>query len=509
VTSIVSTEARASTGIAGLDNILAGGLPQHHLYLVEGTPGSGKTTLGLQFLQKGREIGERGLYVTLSETSAELHQVAASHGWNLDGIDIYDLVSDEGLSEESEQSILHPSELELGETTREVMAMVQERQPARVVFDSLSEMRLLAQSPLRYRRQILALKRFFANRGCTVLMLDDKSGTPGDVHLHSLAHGVISLEQNASDYGPDKRRLRVLKLRGVKFREGEHDFLLDKGGLHVFPRLVASEHPHDFQAVPVTTGTPRLDEVLGGGLVPGSNLLLTGPAGTGKTTTAVSCAVEAMRRGERVAYYLFDEGLGTLRVRSKALGLDIDPYLKSGHLMLHAMDPAELSPGQFAHAVQAAVERDKATMVVVDSLNAYLQAMPGSKFLLLQMHELLAYLNLRGAITLLILSQHGVVGDVRADVDLSYLSDAMLQFRYFEARGSLRKAISAIKSRTQAPESSIREFRLGPDGLEIGDRLEDFEGVLNGVSRYGGDRPLLGDLTSRSIVAPDAPRPDA
>jgi circadian clock protein KaiC len=490
---MVSIETRATTGIAGLDNILAGGLPPHHLYLVEGTPGSGKTTLGLQFLLQGRQNGERGLYITLSETSSELHLVAASHGWTLDGIDVYDLVGDEGLSEEAEQSILHPSEFELGETTRDVIAMVQKLQPSRVVFDSLSEMRLLAQSPLRYRRQILALKRFFAHRGCTVLMLDDKSGALGDVQLHSIAHGVINLEQNPNAYGPDKRRLRVLKLRGVKFREGEHDFNLESGGLDVFPRLVASEHSHAFEGVAVGTGTPELDELLGGGLMPGSNVLLTGPAGTGKTTTAISCAMEAMRRGEKVAYYLFDEGLGTLRLRSNALGLDIDPYLASGQLMLRALDPAELSPGEFAHLVRKAVENEDGRMVVIDSLNAYLQAMPGGKFLLLQMHELLSYLNLRGVITLLILSQHGVLGDIRPDVDLSYLSDALLQFRYFEARGGLRKAISAIKSRTNNHDATIREFGLGPNGVEIGDALIDFEGVLNGIPRYTGTMALLGD----------------
>ncbi|WPB56959.1 ATPase domain-containing protein [Xylophilus sp. GOD-11R] len=495
------TETRASTGIPGLDNILTGGLPEHHLYLIEGTPGSGKTTMGLQFLLQGRAEGQKGLYITLSETSEELRQVAASHDWDLTGVDVYDLVSDEGLSEESEQSILHPSELELGETIREVMAMVQECNPSRVVFDSLSEMRLLAQSSLRYRRQILALKRFFANRGCTVLLLDDKSGSTGDVHLHSLAHGVVNLDQNTNEYGPDKRRLRVVKLRGVKFREGEHDFNLDKGGLKVFPRLVASEHGRPFDTQPVSTGTEHLDDMLGGGLVPGSNVLFTGPAGTGKTTTAISCAVHAMRRGERVAYYLFDEGLGTLRMRSKALGLDIDPFLESGQLLLRALDPAELSPGQFAHAVRAAAENDKVGMVVIDSLNAYLQAMPGGKFLLLQMHELLAYLNLRGVVTLLILSQHGIVGDIRSDVDLSYLSDALLQFRFFEARGSLRKAITAIKSRTLAHESVIREFRLGRDGLEIGDALDDFQGVLSGIPRYTGGRPLLGDAAPESILA--------
>ena len=498
----MSIESRATTGIAGLDNILAGGLPPHHLYLVEGTPGSGKTTLGLQFLLEGRKNGERGLYITLSETSSELHMGAESHGWTLDGIDVYDLVGDQGLSEEAEQSILHPSEFELGETTRDVIAMVQKLQPSRVVFDSLSEMRLLAQSPLRYRRQILALKRFFANRGCTVLMLDDKSGALGAVQLHSIAHGVINLEQNPNAYGPDKRRLRVMKLRGVKFREGEHDFNLERGGLEVYPRLVASEHRNTFDPAPVSTGTANLNQLLGGGLMPGSNVLLTGPAGTGKTTTAISCAVEAMRRGENVAYYLFDEGLGTLRLRSRALGLDIDPFLESGQLMMRALDPAELSPGQFAQLVRNAVEEGSARMVVIDSLNAYLQAMPGGKFLLLQMHELLSYLNLRGVISLLILSQHGVLGDIRSDVDLSYLSDALIQFRYFEARGSLRKAISAIKSRTNNHDSTIREFGLGPDGVQIGAALTDFQGVLSGIPRYTGGMALLGDKTPASAVVP-------
>lgn len=482
-----------STGIPGLDDILGGGLPAQHLYLVEGTPGTGKTTLALQFLQAGRAAGERGLYVTLSETSEELTQVAASHGWSLDGIEVYDLVSDEGLSEEAEQTVLHPSEFELGETTRDVMRLVNEQKPQRVVFDSLSEMRLLAQSALRYRRQILALKRFFAQRGCTVLMLDDRSGGDGDQHLHSIAHGVLHLEQNTNDYGADKRRLRVVKLRGVKFRSGEHDFNLDRGGLQVFPRLVASEHEQKIDERLVSTGTPALDALLGGGLTPGSSLLLAGPAGVGKTTTAISCAVAAARRGAKVAYYLFDEGLGTLRQRSRALGLDVEPYMSSGHITIRTLDPAEVSPGQFAHSVRMAVEQDGVQMVVIDSLNAYLHAMPGGKYLILQMHELLAYLNLRGLTTLLILSLHGTVGEMRADVDLSYLSDAMLNFRYFEARGNLLKAISVIKSRTNAHEQSIREFRLGPHGVEVGKALSDFQGVLSGAARYTGTQPLLGD----------------
>ncbi len=484
---------QVTTGIPGLDDVLAGGLPAGHVYLVEGTPGAGKTTLGLQFLRQGEADGERGLYLTLSETAAELRMVAASHGWTLGGLEIRDLFSDEGLSEEAEQTILHPADFELGETTRHVMRLVAEVKPQRVVFDSLSEMRLLAQNLLRHRRQILALKRFFANAGATVLLLDDKTLQMGDAQLHSIVHGVLHLDQEVGEYGSDKRRLRVVKLRGVSFRSGEHDFNLDRGGLRVFPRLVSNEHAASFSSAALGTGTPQLDALLGGGLTPGSNLLLIGPAGTGKTTTVISCAVERMRQGEKVAYYLFDEGLGTLRMRCAALGLAIDPWIEKGLLNIRMLDPAELSPGEFSHLVRAAVEVGGARMVVIDSLNAYLQAMPGGRHLLLQMHELLSYLNVRGIVTMLVLSQHGVLGDLRSDVDLSYVSDTLLQFRFFEARGRLRKAISVVKSRTSAHELTIREFRLGAHGIEIGDPLSDFEGVMSGVGRYAGGQSLLGD----------------
>ncbi|MFN4118600.1 ATPase domain-containing protein [Acidovorax sp.] len=492
-------QALASTGISGLDNVLFGGLSAQHLYLVEGSPGTGKTTLALQFLLAGRDQGERGLYITLSETSEELAQVAQSHGWTLSGIEVYDLVSDEGLSEEAEQTILHPSEFELGETTRDVMQLVDKLKPHRVVFDSLSELRMLAQSPLRYRRQILALKRFFSQRGCTVLMLDDKSSGEGDQQLHSIAHGVIHLNQNAHDYGPDKRSLRVVKLRGVRFRSGDHDFDLDRGGIVVFPRLAAGEHHRDFDPRPLSTGNAAFDAMLGGGLTPGSNLLFAGPAGVGKSTTTISCAVAAIQRGQRVAYYLFDEGKHTLRQRSQALGLDIEPYLASGQLLLRSFDPAEVSPGQFAQAVRDAVEREGVKLVVIDSLNSYMQAMPGGQFLLLQMHELLAYLNQQGVITLIILSLHGTVGEIRTDIDLSYLSDAMVYYRYFESGGALRKAIAVIKSRTLPHETTIREFRLGQSGVEIGEPLTDFQGILAGAVHYAGRQALLGD---GDILAP-------
>ena len=490
---ILPEQERAASGIAGLDDILGGGFPSKHLYLIEGTPGAGKTTLGLQFLRRGVENGEAALYITLSETALELKTVAASHGWTLDGVEVFELVTEDELSPAAEQSILHPSEVELGETTRGVMAAVDRLKPRRVVFDSLSELRILAQNPLRYRRQVLALKSFFAIRGCTVLMLDDRSADHNDLQLHSIAHGVVCLDQRVGEYGPERRDLRVTKMRGIPFRGGAHDFNLDTGGLAVFPRLVAADYREAFVPEVVSTGTPELDSLLGGGIGRGSNTLFTGPSGVGKTTTAIACVRAAMARGERAVYYLFDEGLGTLLLRSKALGLDIEQSIKDGQLEIKALDPAEVSPGEFANMVRDAVESGDARMVVIDSLNAYLQAMSGDKHLLLQMHELLTYLNQRGVITLLILAQHGVLGDVRSDIDLSYLSDGIVLFRFFEARGNLLKAVSVVKSRTTDHERTIREFRLGPRGIQVGQALSDFEGVLTGVASYRGALPLLGD----------------
>ncbi|HVE51746.1 MAG TPA: ATPase domain-containing protein [Ramlibacter sp.] len=486
-------QARASTGIAGLNDVLCGGLPSKHVYLVEGDPGSGKTTLGLHFLLEGVRVDEKGLYVTLSETGEELRTVAASHGWNLDGIELFELVSSEGLSPDLEQSILHPSQIELGETVQGVIAAVERLKPKRVVFDSLSEMRLLAQDPLRYRRQVLALKKFFTDQGCTVLLLDDRTGRDTDQQLHSIAHGVINLEQTADQYGPGRRRLRVMKMRGIKYRGGEHDLVLDTGGLAVFPRLVAAEHRLRTDVTRHSTGVAKLDEMMGGGLPSGSNVLFHGPSGVGKTTTAMSCCLAMLKAGQKVAYYLFDEGLSTLVIRGKALGMDLQPYMDSGQMRVVPLDPAEVSAGEFAHMVRHAVEEDDARMVVIDSLNAYLQAMPGSKYLMLQMHELLTYLNHRNVITILILGQHGVTGDMRTDVDMSYLADSILLFRFFEARGHLLKAVSTVKSRINQHEFTIREFRMGPSGLEVGNELTDFEGVLSGVAAYRGNLPMLGE----------------
>jgi len=482
---------RISIGIPDLDNVLGGGLTSNRAYLLEGTPGSGKTTIALQFLLDGARHGERGLYITLSETSNELREVARSHDWDLSEIELFELVSGDGLNPDAEQSILEPSEVELGETIAGVMECVDRLQPSRVVFDSLSEMRLLAQNSLRYRRQILALKQYFSIRGCTVLMLDDRSSDPNDLQLHSIAHGVITLEQAAQEYGTERRRLRVVKMRGVKYRGGYHDFIIQTGGVSVFPRLIAAEHHSEFAQQLVSTGVPRFDEILGGGLAVGTNLLFNGPSGVGKTTTALRCALTAIERGEKVAYYLFDEGRPTMLARAKALGMDVQPHIDSGAMVVTQIDPAELSPGEFASWVRNAVEHDGIRFIVIDSLNAFLQAMPGEKYLILQMHEMLSYLNQQGVITILVLGQHGIIGEVRSDVDLSYLSDTIVVFRYFEARGEMLKAISVAKSRTTPHEATIREFRLSASGVTIGEPLRDFEGVLAGLPTYHGTMPLL------------------
>lgn len=498
MSSIIASEcpadaARVSTGVPGLDHVLAGGLPTHHLYLVEGEPGSGKTTLGLQFLRAGVARGESALYVTLSETRFELQLVAQSHGWSLDGIQVFELVSPDRVDADAEQSVLHPSELELGETTDDILRHVAALEPDRVVFDSLSEMRLLAQDPLRYRRQILALKHFFAKHHCTVLMLDDRSSSARDLQLHSTAHGVLTLSQTQGEYGEPKRSVRVAKLRGSMFRGGEHDLRLTTGGLRVFPRLIAAEHRSGFVPVTKPTGSPALDAMFGGGLGFGTSTLLLGPSGVGKTTTALFCIAAAMRRGERATYYLFDEGLGTVLARAQALGLGIETFLESGQLEIVQFDPASVSPGEFATHVQHAVAQRGSTIIAVDSVNAYLKAMTGSKALLLQMHELLLYLNQSGVATMLVLSQHGLFGEGQNEVDLSYLSDSILLFKYFEARGQLRKALSVIKSRTSRHELTIREFQLGADGLRIGASLMDFEGVMRGVPAYHGPPAMADD----------------
>jgi circadian clock protein KaiC len=481
---------RVSTGVPGLDDILCGGLTAERIYLVEGTPGTGKTTLGLQFLLDGLAKEEPGLYITLSETADELDAVAESHGWLIDDLSIFELADDETLDPHAQQSILHPAEIELGETMKEVMDHVDLVKPARIVFDSLSEMRLLAQNPLRYRRQILALKQFFASRACTVLLLDDKTSA-ADQHLHSIAHGVISLEQIAQEFGKERRRVNIIKMRGIKFRGGFHDYLLDMGGIRMFPRLAAMENPADFVVETRSTGVAGLDALLGGGLVAGTNCLIMGPSGVGKTTVTVRCMLAVLERGDKAVFYLFDEGLGTFLARNENLGMDLRPFISNGQLDMRHVDPAELSPGEFAQSVRDAVELADMKFVAIDSLNAYLQAMPGEKFLLLQMHELLSFLNHKGVTTALVLGEHGVVGTLQRDVDLSYLSDTTVTMRFFESDGELRRAIAVTKSRASSHAPTIHELLLHSGGVEVGEPLKGFDGVLTGLPIYRGDTKMM------------------
>ncbi|MFL6333550.1 MAG: ATPase domain-containing protein [Pyrinomonadaceae bacterium] len=488
--------SRLATGSAGLDSILEGGFPANRLYLVEGDPGTGKTTLALQFLLEGARRGEPVLYVTLSETKEELTGVADSHGWSLEGVTLHELVPpEESLKAESQYTIFHPSEVELGETTRAVVEEVERIQPRRVVFDSLSEMRLLARDPLRYRRQILALKQFFAGRKSTVLLLDDRTSADADLQVQSIAHGVLMLEQLELDYGAERRRLRVSKLRGSRFRGGFHDFAIRTGGVEVFPRLVAAGHRTEFKPETVASGVAELDALLGGGLDRGTSTLVLGPAGCGKSSLAAHFAAATARRGERAAAFIFDEGVNTYLNRAAGLGTDLREALKDGHLTVQQIDPAELSPGEFTSAVCKAVEQEGARLVVIDSLNGYMQAMPDERFLTSQMHELLTYLNQQGVVTLLLMAQHGFMGSMTAPVDVSYLADTVVLLRYFEAAGAIRRAISVVKKRTGRHEDTIREMRLSASrGVEVGEPLTGFRGVLTGVPVLTGSAVNQGSL---------------
>lgn len=479
---------RGSTGIAGLDDILEGGFPHGRLYVIEGDPGTGKTTLGLQFLMDGAARGERGLYVALSETTQELTEAARAHGWSLDGIDFYELTPDSGPDAAADYTVFHPAEVELGETLRGVFERVERLRPRRIVFDSLSELRLLARDSLRYRRQILQLKQRFADRDVTVLLLDDKTVGTADLQLHSIAHGVLSLEQRAPVYGAERRRLRVLKLRGSSFRGGYHDFLISRGGLTVFPRLVAAEHFQPFGREMVSSGLPNLDELLGGGLLRGTVTLLMGPAGSGKSIVSLQFAIAVAERGERSIICVFDEGLATLRGTADSLGLGLTPHVESGTIVIRQIDAAELTPGQFVHTVRDAVEREHVRLIVIDSLNGYINAMPEEEFLGAHLHELSAYLRQHGVVVLLTMAQRGMVGHMSSVADVSYLADSIVLFRFFEFRGSIRRAISMPKKRASAHEHTIRELTIGPAGLQIGGRLDDFQGVLTGVPIYVGDQ---------------------
>jgi len=478
---------QASTGVAGLDDILAGGFARDRVYLLEGSPGTGKTTTAISFLLEGAKAGERGLYITLSETEEELRDTAKSHGWDLSGVEVFELVPPESLlDEQQQQSLLYSSDLELGETTRMIFEKVEAVKPSRVVIDSLSEIRLLAQSSLRYRRQVLALKHYFAKHGATVLLLDDLTTDTLDKTVHSVAHGVIRLEELAPEYGAERRRIRVVKYRGRKFRGGYHDFTIKTGGIEIYPRLVSSEHRTSFSREPLPSGIVGLDELLGGGVERGSSCLILGPAGTGKSLVSLYFALSAVQRGERAALFVFDEELGLLFDRTKAFGIDLQPLVEDGSLLIQQVDAAELSPGEFTARVRACVIEKKIRTVVIDSLNGYQAAMPEEKFLVLHIHELLQYLNRQGASTFLTVAQHGLVGDMKAPVDVTYLADTVLLLRYFEAVGHVRRAMSVIKKRSRGHEKTIREFEIGSTGLTVGPPLSQFHGVLRGVPNFVG-----------------------
>ncbi|UZE21240.1 AAA family ATPase [Pseudomonas sp. B21-056] len=489
-------DAKAATGIEGLDDILSGGLSRGHVFLLEGEPGTGKTTVALQFMLAGARAGERSLYITLSETERELRQGAASHGWTLDdNIHIYELSPPESLLDaEHQQSLLYSSDLELGEATRQIFEVVERVKPTRVVLDSLSEIRLLAQSSLRYRRQILAIKHYFVRYDATVLLLDDLTTESLDKTVHSVAHGVIRLEELTPNYGAERRRVRVIKYRGQKYRGGFHDFTILADGVHVFPRLVAAEHRGGYQREQLSSGLEGVDALLGGGIESGSSTLILGPAGTGKSLISMLFAVAAVQRGEKAALFIFDEELSLLFDRMKNMGIDLESLRESGNLSIEQVDAAELSPGEFSHRVRRCVDDGDIKTVVIDSINGYQAAMPEENALVLHMHELLLYLNRRGASTFMTVAQHGLVGDMQAPVDITYLADTVILLRYFEALGKVRRAISIIKKRTGSHESTIREYRIGSQGMTVGEPLEAFQGVLRGVPTYLGEgNPLLKD----------------
>jgi circadian clock protein KaiC len=488
---------QADFGISGLDDILGGGLERRRLFLLEGNPGTGKTTMAVQFLAAGASAGERCLYITLSENEEELRAGAASHGWDLAGIDIFELIPPESLlDEDQQQSLLYSSDLELGETTKRIFQAFEQVKPDRVVLDSLSEIRLLAQSSLRYRRQVLALKHYFAGHNATVLMLDDLTTDINDKTVHSVAHGVIRLEEISPDYGAERRRLRVGKYRGRRYRGGYHDFAIDTGGLRVFPRLVSGEHKKSFVRSLLKSGSAEFDMLLGGGVERGSSLLILGPAGTGKSIVTLTFIQAAVRRGETAAMFVFDEELGLLFDRAKGLGIDLQAMVDDGRLFIEQVDAAELSPGEFAHLVRVSVETNGAQTVVIDSLNGYQAAMPGENALVLHMHEVLQYLNRQGATTFLTVAQHGLVGSMTSPVDVTYLADTVILLRYFEAMGRVRRAISVVERRTRPHEDTIREYCIGASGITLGEPLTNFHGVLRGVPALIGDRPPVMEAES-------------
>lgn len=495
------SETNVGTGIAALDDVLGGGLIANRVYLIQGAPGCGKTTLALQFLLEGVRNGETVLYVTLAESQGELRANAASHGWSLDRVNFFELIANEAdLGSDHKYTMFHPAEVELDETTKSVIAHIEKLNPSRVVIDSMAEIKLLSQNTLRYRREVLALKTFFQGRNCTTLFLDDKTATDEeDRQLQSIAHGVFNLEQLSPQYGAERRRISVTKFRGRKYRGGYHDFTITRGGLSIFPRLVAGEHIRKAEVGQLSSGVPELDAMLGGGIELGTSLLLLGPAGSGKSSLSMQLALAAAKNGERAALFTFDERLETMRQRARGIGQDFDTQLEKGLITVQAIDPAELSPGEFGQNVRTAAEgrdgRGAARVVVIDSLNGYLNAMPEEKFLTAQLHELLTYLGHLNIITILVVAQHGLLGNaMQAPLDTSYLADSVILFRYFEAFGEVRQTLAVVKKRTGAHERAIREFRLDGSGIRVGAALKDFQGVLTGTPVYSGQS---GDLIAK------------
>jgi circadian clock protein KaiC len=485
--------SRLLTGISGLDEILYGGLQRNNVFLLEGDPGTGKTTLALQFLLHGTAQGEKGLLLALSESRQELIKIAGSHGWSLDSIDIVELIPAEAnLNPDESYTFFHPEEVELADTVQALILEIEKAHPSRVVVDSLAELRLLAQDTRHYRRQILALKKHLTARDLTVFLLDDRTSAAKELQLHSVVHGVISLERLPREYGRNRRRVEISKMRGTAFMEGFHDYTIETGGLRIFPRLIAAEHHSDFDRHSTLSGVEPLDDLLGGGLDRGSSTLITGPAGSGKSTVALKYALAAAARGEPVGLYTFEEGKASLLARTESLQMPLREAVENGCITIEQVDPGELSPGEFVARVRHSVEKDRVRMIVIDSLNGYLAAMPQEEFLTLQMHELLTYLNQKGIVTILVLAQHGVF-DAQSSVDLSYMADAIILLRFFEAHGQVRKALSVVKKRSSGHERTIRELEITPgDGIRVGRPLTAFQGVLTGVPQYTGDTSFLG-----------------
>ena len=481
---------RLDTGVAGLGDILNGGLPAGQMYLLEGDPGTGKTTLAMQFIMAGMAVGERAVYITLSEPARELRASAASHGWPADALPIVEIVpAEESLSPGEQYTVFHPSEVELASTMGKLLSAIERERPERVVIDSLSELRLLTESAMRYRRQLLALKQYFAGRETTVLLLDDRTGEDRhDLQLHSITHGVIRLEKIPRSFGVTRRHIEILKLRGSAFREGFHDYVIRHGGVAVFPRLIAAEHDSSFVREQSASEVAGLDALLDGGLRFGTSTLVLGPTGVGKSTVAMCYAYAAAARGQRSIVYSFDEVLRTAKTRCTMLGMDVEREIDRGTLAMSQVDPAELSPGEFTAQIRAEVEERGARVVVIDSLNGFLNAMPGERDLILHLHELIAFLNQKGVVTLLVLAQHGLIGAMRSELDASYLADTVVLLRYFEDHGIIRQAVSVLKQRIGRHERSLREISFGESGITVGEPLTNFRGVLTGVP----------DLVSRS-----------